>query len=355
MARFRWGILGTGAVARKFALGLRIAEHEAGVTAIASRSLEKARQVGQALAISGIYGSYEEAVQNADVDAFYIATPPSTHRDLALLCLKARRSVLVEKPFALDAGQARDIIEAARASGVFCMEAMWTRFLPLIREAKRRIDEGAFGDIHTLIGSFGAAEAPGPENNLFSAALGGGALLDRGVYPISLAFLFLGKPDQISGETVIGPSGVDEEAAVTFRYKSGALAVLTASLRTQLANDLIVAGCRARMHIRAPIYRPFKMIVTPVHPRAGGSVMPPSRREAMKENHWIHQAYQRLKGLSVLRPGAGGQLFPYAGNGYNEEAREVMACIRAGARESAIMPLDESLSVMAAIDAVRRP
>ena len=190
MARFRWGILGTGAVARKFALGLQIERHEAEVTVIASRSLEKVRQVGQALAIGGIYGSYEEAVQNADVDAFYIATPPSTHRDLALLCLKARRPVLVEKPFALDAGQARDIIEAARASGVFCMEAMWTRFLPLIREAKRRISEGALGDIHTLIGSFGAAEATGPENNLFSAALGGGALLDRGVYPISLAISF---------------------------------------------------------------------------------------------------------------------------------------------------------------------
>jgi hypothetical protein len=96
------------------------------------------------------------------------------------------------------------------------------------------------------------------------------------------------------------------------------------------------------------------MIVTPVHARAGGSVMPPSRREAMKENHWIHQAYQRLKGLSILRPGAGGQFFPYAGNGYREEAREVMACIRAGARESTIMPLDESLSVMVAMDAIRR-
>lgn len=195
--KFQWGILGSGLVARKFALGLRTA-NDARVLLVASRSATKATELAQWLGIPHVSDSYEAAANDTRVDAFYLATPPSTHREIALPCLNAGKPVLVEKPFAQNATQAREIVEAAKAQSVFCMEGMWTRFLPLLRRVKQMVDEGTIGDVRMIAGSFCAAESRHPGNKLFSSASGGGALLDRGVYPISLAFHLLGRPDEIS-------------------------------------------------------------------------------------------------------------------------------------------------------------
>lgn len=349
MKPFRWGILGTGYVARKFALGLRAAR-EMGVGAVASRSGGNARAFASALKVPAAFASYEAAVREADVDAFYIATPPTTHRDLALMCIRAGKPVLVEKPFAENADAAGEIIEAARATKVFCMEAMWTRFLPAVAKVKALIEAGALGDIHLMTGSFGLAETEGPQNALFDPALGGGALLDRAVYPLSLAFHLMGAPSGVTGETTMTARGVDAQAALTLRYPNGALATLTASLRTAASNDFVIMGSKARIRIDGPIYRPSRIEITPVEAMtrgAGGF----SRSEAIKESGMVHGLYQRLSPL--MKRGTRTISAYYAGNGYHYEALEVMRCVRAGQSESALMPLDETQAILETIDMLR--
>lgn len=353
MNKFRWGILGSGFAARKFVLGLRAAK-DADVLLVASRSAAKAKAFAQELGIPRASGSYEEAANDGRVDAYYLATPPVTHREFALLCLNAGKPVLVEKPFALNAAQARDIVETARARSVFCMEGMWTRFLPLVRRVKRMVDEGVIGDVRVFTGSFCTAAARRPDNNLFSPALGGGAILDRGVYPISLAFHFLGKPDGVSSEAIIGETGVDEDVAAILRYDQGRLALINASLRTQSANECVIMGTRAQIRIHAPIYRPFRMTVTRINEPEGAEARR-SRSESIRESHWVHRAYQRLGRFAsaLLDRNAIQHAEYYAGNGYHHQAEEVMACVRDGRLESAIMPLAESLDIMEAMDKMR--
>jgi predicted dehydrogenase len=350
---FRWGILGTGLAARKFVLGLRAAQ-AARVVVVGSRSQEKALEFARGFGIPRAHASYERAVCDGDVDAFYVATPASLHREHALLCLNAGKPVLVEKPFAVTAAQARDVVDAARARSLFCMEGMWTRFLPLVRRARSMLDAGAVGDVRLLTGSFGIAERVDAQSGLFDPDLGGGALLDRGVYLISLALHFLGPAGEILSDAVIGGTGVDEDVAVTLRHRRGGLAVLHASLRTQCSNDLVIMGTRAQIRLQAPIYRPFRMTLTPVVARARDvSIRPGS--EALRESRWIHGALQRLSRIATpLRNRHAKELLePYGGNGYHHEADEVMRCVSEGRIESTVMPLTESLQVMETVDAIR--
>jgi predicted dehydrogenase len=351
--QFRWGILGTGFAARKFVLGLRAARSAVPV-AVASRSREKAAQFAASLGIARAYGSYEEALGDASVDAFYVATPPSLHCEHALICLNAGKPALVEKPFAADAAQARRMVETARARSVFCMEAMWTRFVPLMRELKGLLAAGSLGEVRMLTGSLGIAETPDPRNNLFNPGLGGGALLDRAVYPVSLATYLMGPPEVVSGGMIIGDTGVDEDVAVTLRFSTGALALLHASLRTQCSNDLVIMGARAQVRVHPPIYRPFRMTVTPNRQRAYAPSAA-SSMEALKEGHWAHQAFQRSSGIAsaLLNRRATQHSIRYAGNGYHYQADEVMHCVRSGKLESAIMPLSESLCIMETLDRIR--
>lgn len=353
MTIFRWGILGSGFAARKFVLGLRAAR-DAEAVLVASRSAQKAKGFAEGLGIAHAAGSYGDAVREEKVDAFYLATPPSTHREYALLCLNAGKPVLVEKPFALDAAAARDIVATARARSVFCMEGMWTRFVPLVKQVKRMVDEGVVGDVRIISGSFCTAEVRRPDNNLFNPGLGGGATLDRGVYLISLAFHILGKPDGISSETIVGETGVDEDVAAILRYDRGRLAIINASLRTQASNECVIMGTRAQIRIHAPIYRPFRMTVTPIHEIDRGGAHP-SRFESIRESHWVHGAYQRVGRFApgMLDRGAVQYAAYYAGNGYHHEAEEVMDCVRSGRLESTVMPLGESIGVMEVVDEIR--
>jgi predicted dehydrogenase len=350
---FRWGILGTGSAARKFVLGLRAAEAARAVV-VGSRSREKAQEFARAFGIPRAYGSYEEAACDDGVDAVYVATPPSLHGEHALLCLNAGKPALVEKPFTVTASQAREVVDAARARSVFCMEGMWTRFLPLVRRAREMVDAGAVGDVRMLTGSFGMAERVEARSSLFDPGLGGGALLDRGVYPISLAFHFMGPPAGILSDAILGETGVDEDVAVTLRHEAGGLALLHASLRTQCANDLVIMGTRAQIRLHGPIYRPFRMTVTPVHERSRTASIRP-RVEALQESRWVHTAFQRLSAVAepFRHRRSKHRVERYGGNGYHHEADEVMRCVREGRVESATMPLSESLDVMKAMDAIR--
>jgi len=315
-ATTRWGILGTGAIARKFATGLE-ALHDAALVAVGSRHQSTADEFGDRFGVPRRYADYEALAADPDVDAVYVATPHSLHRDNTMLCLGAGKAVLCEKPFAINAAQAGDMIRLARQTRVFLMEAMWTRYLPCMVKLRELLDGGAVGEVRMIHADFGFRAEFRPEARLFDPALGGGALLDVGVYTVSLASMVLGEPADVATLADLGETGVDEQSAFILRYAGGQLAVLSTAVRTTTPMEATIIGTEG--YIR-------------VHPQ-----------------WWCGQA---------LTLSAGGREpqhvpVPFEGNGYNYEAAEVGRCLRAGQTESAVMPLDETLSVMRTLDRIR--
>ena len=345
---FRWGVLGAGPVARKFVLDLR--EIDASATVVASRTPERAQRFAAELNVQSAARSYEDAI-SYDVDAFYIATPPSEHASLALQCIAAGKPVLIEKPFAMNADQALEVISAARRASVFCMEAMWTRFLPLIQRLKSAVDQGAVGEVRLISGSFGNVTASEKSPNIYSKELGGGALLHRGIYPLSLASYILGAPTSVASKALIGASGVDEDTSVTASHANGGVSVSYSSLRVQAPNDLTIMGTTGLIEVGAPLYRPFQMKIRPARSSGDGG----GRFEALKEGGFMQGANQRLVGISkTIRGGKAKHVRAfYRGNGYSYEAEEVMRCVARGHLESDVMPLAETLALAGAMDAAR--
>lgn len=356
MTAFRWGVLGTGEVARKFVLGLRATDAMDAVL-VASRSPERARSFARELRIPTVADDYASAANHGNVDAYYIATPPALHLEHALLCLQAGKPTLIEKPLAVTGAQARQIATAAAATGVFCMEAMWTRFLPLVRELKSMVDRGQIGQPRLAWGSFGINTDLTAERSLARPELGGGALLHRGIYPLSLASHLLGPIDEVTGQIRSGPTNVDEDVIVSARHRGGALSASIASLRADATNELVVAGSDASIHVAAPIYRPSVMTITKGTPRAAGSASG-GRTARLKEGTLLQGAKQRFDALpgdlarSISRDRR-RVVRHYTGNGYHYEAEEVLRCVRTGRSESAIMPLAESVQLIEAIESLR--
>jgi predicted dehydrogenase len=342
--------MGTGRAARSFVVGLRSAAG-AEVTVVGSRSRDRGGEFARQLRLHCAVDDYAGVLERP-VDAIYIATPPSTHRDLAVMCLRAGRAVLVEKPFAVDAEQAAQITDAARSGPVFCMEAMWTRFLPLLRRVQAMTEAGSFGTILSITASFGKPPTS-PSGTVWDPSLGGGALLDRGVYPLSLAVQVLGRPAHVSAEAIIGRSGVDEDVAGILRYDGGALVVIQASLRVALQNDLLMVGSTGRVHVGAPIYRPSVAAVrrTRTRPRPVRA----GRLSGLTEHGWAHALSQRVGRFAPARSLSGVRTLwePYQGNGYQYQVVEVMRCVREGRAESEVMPLSDSVLVMETADRIR--
>jgi predicted dehydrogenase len=356
MSDFRWGILGTGLVAKKFLLGLK-ASRNVRVVAVGSRTVDRARRFAEGFAVPKAHGSYEEAVRDGEVDAFFVATPPFRHREDAELCLRAGKPVLVEKPFALSAEDGGRIVETARECGVFCMEAMWTRFLPAVRRAKRLVVEGAIGSVRLFHGSFSTRMKFDPDHHHFRKEMGGGALLDRGVYLVSLAHHFLGRPAEVSSEALMGESAVEEQVAAVLRYDGGALALLSTGFGAEAENDCTLMGTRARMHIHSPVYRPYRLTLftsgEPTDMTDRGAV----RLAALKESGLLHSVHQRTEGLrsmvSRIRRVEKRYSAHYTGNGYHYEAEEVSRCVKNVQLESDVMPLSESVAVLETMDRIR--
>ena len=350
---FRWGILGTGPVARKFALGLRRLP-DALVTRVASGRRENAERFARDLGVVAVSGTAGELAQSADVDAIYIATPPALHRAHAVACMEAGKAVLVEKPFAATRGDAEAMAETARSRGVFCMEGLWTRFLPLVDEVRARIAAGDIGELRSFSGSFAIPTAPDPDQGLFRPETGGGALLHRGIYPLSLACHLMGPPVAEASLATLDASGIDATSAVILRHVGGGLSTVTAGLDSAAPNDCVIGGTAGMIHIHAPIYRPFRMTLTRV-PVQGAARPGNPRTEALKESGLMQGAHQRLSRLTGLVRGRRSRdiLRPYAGNGYHYEAAELMACVRAGAPESRLMPLAESVALAGILETAR--
>ena len=318
MQTVRWGILGPGRISRKFAAALGEAE---GAVLVAVGSRDGARAAAFAadfgIAPAHAHGSYEALAADPLVDAVYIGTPHSGHEEHTLLCLARGKHVLCEKPLAINAAQAERMIAAARAGGLALMEAMWTRFLPSIVRVRELVDEGHIGEVRLVTADFGFRAAFDPDSRLFAPQLGGGSLLDLGIYPLTLASMLCGDPVDIQATANLGVTGVDEEIAIILRHARGELAVLAASLRVDTPREAHIMGTKGHIRIICPWW-------------AGTRI--------------------------GVRVGDGDEQvidLPSRGAGYTHEAEAFMDLIRAGRTESAVMPLRESLAVMRTMDAVR--
>lgn len=349
MSRFRWGIFGTGAISAKFVAGLATA-HDAEASFIASRTLAKAQAFAAGMGIPRAIEGYAQAIAEGGVDAIYVASPPSEHVTHALMCIEAGLPVLVEKPFATNADEARRIASAARAKSVFAMEAMWTRFLPAAQALREKLSSRAIGDVRLVSGNFGTSQVPDRANGMFNPALGGGALAHLGAYPLSLAQWLFGSPALVHAMGTIGETGVDEDAAFQLRYSHGVLGSFFVSLRAWAPDDLHVLGSEGMIGVRGSIVRPFGLSISNEMPR------PPEAAQfgwkaQLRQHALIHNIAQRTGRSSRSR---GAQLdFHYAGNGYHYEADEVRACVQRGAIESKVMPLEDSIAVATTSDMIR--
>ena len=312
----RWGILGTGGIAHTFATDLRLTDSGV-VGAVGSRSQGAADRFADALGIATRHPSYESLVADPSVDVVYVATPHPMHREHAILALRAGKSVLVEKPFAMNAAEAREIVAAARERALFAMEAMWTRFLPHVAVVRDWLARGALGDLVTVTADHGQWFAEDPEFRLFAPELGGGALLDLGVYPVSFASMILGTPNRIVAMSDPAFTGVDAQTSMVFGYDGGAQAVLTCTLRAKSPTRASIVGTEARIEIEGDFYAPAALTLIP---RLGESTRVASVEE---------------------------------GRGLRHEADEVARRLAAGDLESPLMPLDETISIMETMDAVR--
>ena len=311
----RWGLIGTGGIAATFAEDLTLTD-SGRVAAVGSRRMDTADRFADRFDIPNRHASYEALVADPDVDVVYVATPHPMHHGNALLSLDAGNPVLVEKPFTMTAREARELVATARKKGLFLMEAMWTRFLPHIAEIRRLLADGALGEIVTVIADHGQWFAKDRDFRLFAPELGGGALLDLGVYPVSFASMVLGTPDRIVTLVDQAFTGVDAQTSMVFGYASGAQAVLTCTLSAKSPTRAAIVGTDARIEVDGNFFGPTSFTLVS---RTG-------ERTCFEE--------------------------PHEGGGLRHQADEVARCLKDGLLESPLMPLDESISIMETMDEV---
>lgn len=311
----RWGILGTGWIARVFTEDLlRLPGHV--VAAVGSRAPHTAEAFARRHGIERAYGSYERLADDDEVDVVYVATPHNHHLAHASLCLEAGRAVLVEKPFTTNAADAERLIALARDRGLFAMEAMWTRFNPVIERLRTLVAEGAIGEVTSIYADFGFASPYDPAHRHWSPDLAGGALLDLGVYPLYFAWMLLGAPDSIQATAAPAPTGVDANTGILLGYASGAIALLHCGLMAASPVTATVTGTKGRIEVATPFFRPDTMTVR--------------RTDTEPETFTID----------------------VPGNGYTYQAEEVARRLRAGELESPVMPLDETLAIHGDLDTI---
>lgn len=315
----RWGILGTGKIAKAFATALADTPG-AELAAVASRSADSAASFGAAYGATRWHASYQALADDPEVDVIYIGTPHPMHHENAMMCLHGGKAVLVEKSFTMNRAQAEDIIALARQKKLFAMEAMWSRFMPAIVEARRIVQSGEIGVPAHVSADFGFAADAGPEHRLFNPELGGGALLDLGIYPLSLAAYFLGPVKTVQAQAQMGPTGVDVQTVFSLQHEDGGVSACSCSLRARTPTELTISGSLGFVRLHDRFHNTEEISVTLVN----GA----SRTERT----------MRL---------------PRTGNGYAHEALEVGRCIRAGLIESPVMPHAETLALMGVLDTIR--
>jgi predicted dehydrogenase len=312
----RWGIIGAGGIAGT--VGAEIAATPGNeVAAVGARDSGRAAALAERLGAPRSYGSYTELAADPDVDVVYIATTHGQHHEHALLALRAGKPVLVEKAFTLNAGQAREVVAEARSRQLFCMEAMWMRLNPLIRTAQDLAESGRIGELISVRADLSARFEYDPTHRLYDLAVGGGALLDLGVYAATFAWLFLGRPDTVQATGSLSPTGSDATAAMQWGYQDGRFAQVASTTLGQNPLAGLVAGTDGWISLNGRVGRPTSITV---HDQTGDEVLPDT----------------------------------LPGRGYGPEVAEVERCLRAGELESPLVPLDETVAILEVLDDARR-
>ncbi len=315
MTPLKWGILGAGAIAKRFCSDTEpLFDHL--IYAVGSRDQAKADAFGEPFRAEKAYGSYEELVQDPDVDIIYVATPHNFHKEHSLLALEAGKPVLCEKPFTINAGEAQVVVDKAREKNLFLMEGMWSRCFPALIKAREIIQSGQIGEARMLNADFGFRAGVNPESRLFNPALGGGGLMDVGVYTVSLASFFFGPATRVTSLANMGSTGVDEEVGMVLGHEKGQLSLLSTAIRLNTPQVATVLGTEGKLVVEGPWWKPGAITV---------SVKGNEERTA----------------------------FPVTGGGFQYEAMHVAECLRTGKKESPLIPLDETLSIMKTLDELR--
>ncbi len=313
----RWGIIGIGKIAEKFATDLTTIKN-AELYAVASTSLERAKDFAIRYNAPCFYDSYESIFQTPDLDVIYIATPHTSHAQNTILCLKNKMPVLCEKPFAINLKQVQRMVESARENDTFLMEAMWSRFIPAINKTLDLIAENRIGKVKTLHADFGFVAPNLPERRLLNPNLGGGALLDIGVYPAYLSLLLLGYPTDIKAISNFGSTGIDETTSFILGYKNNATAVLSCTLNARTRTEALIYGETGYIHIEGRFMDARKITL-----------------------------HETDKKPIIFR-------FPRKTIGYNFEIEEVNKCLREGKKQSDKMPLSMSVKLISLLDEIRQ-
>lgn len=312
----RWGILGPGKIAHKFAAALN---HTPGaqLVAVASRDAERAKVFAAQFGAKQVYNDYRRLVEDPEVDIIYVATPHAFHCEHTELCLQHHKAVLCEKPLALNTKQVSRMIQTAREQNTFLMEGMWSRCLPFTRKIEELLE--VIGPVQHVRADFGFRAPVDPAGRLFDTALGGGSLLDVGIYPLFLATLLLGEPSGIYATGRLTGTGADEYCNIQLRYPGGQSASLLSSIGMQTGLTAEINGTSGRIEVPAPWYKT-----------------------------------ERFTQFMGFNEGQQEWLFPHHHNGYEYEAMEAMRCLQEGLTESPLLPHSFSLRLSRIMDEVRK-
>ena len=315
---YNWAILGCGKIARKFASDLKLCPN-ARLYAAASRSIENAQVFADEMGFEKAYGSYEEMVNDPQVDVVYIASPHSHHCEHTLLCLNHQKAVLCEKAFAMDSKQVNLMIEAARDNNTFLMEAFWTMFQPSFQKAMEIIRSGELGALKMVRSDFAFNAEYNIEKRLYNVDLGGGSLLDIGIYPIFMSLMALGKPSEIKTMATFCPTGAEETILMSFNYPQGQTASLVSSFASYSSTTTEFCFENGFFRLNRRFYTPTSI------------------------TYWKN--WEEEKTITFDKG---------TGSGYELEAAHVMECLDAGKIESNLMPWSISFDLMEIMDRVRK-
>ena len=313
---FRWGIIGTGGIANAFRRDLEyLVGHR--VSAVLSRSMQNAESFSSTISNCRPFDDPQSFMEFSEMDAVYIATPNTLHFEQTIMALENKKHVLCEKPFAMNSGEVRSMVETSKANNVALLEGMWTRYLPHIDIIRGLIKENAIGDIHSLFACHGQDLTHSNNPRLWTKGLGGGALLDLGIYVVSLAHMILGKPKNIIASSIFTKQGVDAKTSMIFTYESGALANLSCTMYDTQPNRSVISGSNGFIEIAPTFYAPTSITLN------------------------------TNDGKSISYPN------DYKGHGLREQADELANCVKNNEIESQKMKHSESISVMESMDQIR--
>ncbi|MEM7105128.1 MAG: Gfo/Idh/MocA family oxidoreductase [Bacteroidota bacterium] len=314
---FNWGIIGLGNIASKFAIGLKSVPG-ATLLAVASRSIEKANKFAMEHDAQHAYGSYEEILKTPKIDVVYIATPHHLHAQNTMMCLNAGIAVLCEKPFAINYEEVMSMVALAREKRTFLMEAFWTRFHPHIKKLVELTASNKLGKLNSVTANFGFKATYDPESRLFNKYLGGGTLLDIGIYPVFLSLLLLGRPETIEAEATFTDTEVDMTCSVKMTFQDSAVANIYSSFEEELENEAVIEGEKGYIRIPARWHEP-NFLYTKIGDKPEGPMS-----------------------------------FFHRGNGYNYQAKELQFQISQRLIESPLMSHEFSLLLMDTLDRIRK-